>query len=175
MEHMDRQHSSPRSAGPFVTTSGRRLPVRTLSFRDVEGLIEFSDHLARRFDAPRVLGFDRSALELMTESEFDARIVIGIMAGPRSLIRGVGSYERTPSAASADVSFTVDDSLLPDGVFREMVYRVADHAREHQVKELRAAGAGAGAEHEAFEASGFPCTAIGTPGQGMLIDITEPR
>ena len=172
MEQFDRHQPHQHSVGPFVTASGRRLSVRKLSFGDVTGLIEFSDYLARRSSDAEVTGFDRSALESMTEARFNERTVIALSAGPRPLIRAVGAYEHM-AAPSADVRFTVDDSLLADGVFCEMVYRIAEDAREHQITELRAAGSVQEAEHEAFAASGFPVT---TAEDGRLaIDITEPR
>lgn len=174
METTQVRKAGPRSVGPFVTASGRRLPVRTMSYSDLPGLIEFSDYLARRKDAPEVAGFDRAALERMTEEEFRSHTVIAIMAGPRFLIRGVGEYERT-SAGRANVRFTVDDSLLADGAFCEMVYRVADDAREHEVTELRPMGAGERAELAAFEATGFPIVAVGAGSGGFVIDIAEPR
>ena len=172
MEQFDRHHSHQHSVGPFVTASGRRLPVRTLAFNDVPALIEFSDYLARRSSVSEVTGFDRPALEGMTEARFNERTMIGLSAGPRPLLRAVGSYDHT-SGPSTEVRFTVDNSLLTDGVFCEMVYRIAESAREHQITELRAAGSVQPAEREALKASGFPVTT--TEDGHLSVDITDPR
>lgn len=172
MQEIDRHQANRRSDGPFVTATGRRLPVRTLSFSDVPGLVEFSDYLARRSSDSAVAGFDGTALESMTEAQFNERTTIALSAGPRPLIRAVASYTRT-SGPSAEVRFTIDNSLLADSVFREMVYRIADDARDHQVTELWAAEPVTGTERDALEASGFP---INTGGDGRLtVNIAEAR
>jgi len=164
---------NPRSAGPFVTVEGRRLQVHTLAYTDVPRLVEFSDYLARRSDTTGVIGFNRAALEDMTEATFDGQTMIGVLVGPSSLIRGVGSYAHG-HGPRAYAAFTVDEALVPSGAFKDLVYRVADDARDHEVTELELRDVEpAPAEREAFEASGFPLTTL--DGGGIAANITEPR
>lgn len=172
MQEFDRHQANRRADGPFVTASGRRLPVRTLTFNDVPELIEFSDYLARRSSNSAVAGLDGTALESLTEAEFNERTTIALSAGPRPLIRAVASYKHT-TGPSAEVRFTVDDALLATEVFREMVYRIADDARDHQIMELWTAEPAEGAERDALETSGFPVSAAD---DGRLtVNIAEAR
>lgn len=172
MQEFDRHQANRRSDGPFVTASGRRLPVRTLTFNDVPGLIEFSDYLARRSSDSAVAGLDGAALESITEAEFNERTTIALSAGPRPLIRAVASYQRA-TGPSAEVRFTVDNALLADNVFSEMIYRIADDARDHQIIELWTPEPVEGAERDALKASGFPVNAAD---DGRLtVNIAEAR
>lgn len=172
MPTIERTRGNPRSAGPFVTVEGRRLQVHTLAYTDVPRLVEFSDYLARRSDAPGVIGFNRAALEDMTEATFDGQTMIALLVGPSSLIRGVGAYAHGHSPY-AEAAFTVDDALVASGAFEDLVYRIADDARDHDVTELRVRSAEAvPAERDAFEATGFPLSTL--DGGGIAANITEP-
>lgn len=172
MEATTPKQRATRSSGPFVTPSGSRVPVRELSNIDVPALVEFSDYLARESAGPHVVGYDRNALEDLVA--FEPGAMLGIMVGPRLLIRGVASYQRTAEGA-ADVHFTVDDSLLADGLFLELVYRIADSAREHDIRHLHTDEVASDHERAALQASGFPVLATSKTGDGVVLDITEAR
>lgn len=172
MEATTPRQRAARSSGLFVTPSGSRVPVRELSNIDVPALVEFSDYLSRETERPHVVGYDRNALEDLVA--FEPGAMLGIMVGPRLLIRGVASYKRTTKGA-ADVHFTVDDSVLADGLFLELVYRIADSARDHEITQLHTDADASDHERAALQASGFPVLATSKTGDGVVLDITEPR
>lgn len=144
---------SPRSTGPYVTPSGRRLPVRNLTPSDTPGMLEFWDYLARRADAPRLLGLERADVGGVLADPSTS--MLAVMAGPRQLIRAVALC-RPQTAVAADVRFSVDDSVVADGVFPELIYRVADDARERGIRELRLVAPVASDALAALTACGFP-------------------
>lgn len=132
MQVANRSRSDLRSAGPFVTQSGHRLPVRVLSTRDVPSLVEFYDYLSRRSKKLRLVGEEdatRARVEALRDGvDLDSKPIIAIMSGPAALIRGIGQY-RSASVDTAQVQFTIDDSLREYEVEAELLHRVAEHAR----------------------------------------------
>ena len=166
-----------RADGPFVTTNGRRLPIRRLTKTDVPALIEFHDFLSRRSKPLQLLGMADGARESLSAlagtDEFEGSTVLGIMAGPTARVRGLGQY-RTHGTGPSDARFTIDESLDRDGTSREMLFRLADHARAAGVTELNVESGDASPMLEAIEQSGFPYTR--KPGAThCTVTITEPR
>lgn len=177
MESIPVRPEFQRADGPFVTQSGRRLPVRRLTRTDVPALIEFHDFLSRRSKPLQLLGMAddarESLLALAGTDEFEGSTVLAIMAGPTALVRGLGQY-RTQATGPADARFTIDESLDRDGTSREMLFRLADHARAAGVTELNVESTDASPMLEAIERSGFPYTR--KPGAThCTVTITDPR
>jgi hypothetical protein len=175
MQATNPRQAAPRSAGPFVTSSGRRLPVRLLAQPDIPALVEFQDYLARRSQPLQLLGqskVERDRIQALTADVFKTSPVIGIMCGPRALVRGLGQYTPTSETLAA-AQFTIDDSLALDEVERELLYRVADAARGAGIDTLQVVAPPGSRLRAAIAASGFPVKE-GPEADHFAIAISEP-
>ncbi len=177
MESATEQTEFVRADGPFVTQGGRRMPVRQLAESDIPALVEFHDYLSRRSKPLQLLGMAdgarESVLGLAGSGEFESHPVLAIMAGPTALVRGVSQY-RAHKGAPADVRFTIDESLDKDGTSREMLLRLADHARLAGVSEFNVEAAEGSAMLDGIEHSGFPYTRQAGDDH-CLVTISEAR
>lgn len=166
-----------RADGPFVTPNGRRLPVRRLTNADMPALIEFHDFLSRRSKPLQLFGMADGTAESLSRlsgtDEFECSTVLAIMAGPTALVRGPGQY-RTHGTGPADARFTIDESLDRDRTSKEMLLRLADHARAAGVTHLKVEATDGSAMLEGVERSGFPYTRQADDNH-CLVTIVEPR
>jgi hypothetical protein len=177
MESTDVRAPFTRADGPFVTPGGRRLPVRQLAESDIPALLEFHDYLSRRSKPLQLLGMADGSREsvsgLAGSGEFERSPVLAIMAGPTALVRGIGQY-RASEGRAADSRFTIDASLDQDGTSREMLLRLADHARSAGVGELDVEATEDSAMRAGIEGSGFSYTCETGTGH-CLVNIAPAR
>ena len=168
---------APRSAGPFVTAFGTRLPVRVLGNDDVPALLEFSDYVARHGGKLALVGqpaIDREGVQAMSgEMSSAAGPILAIMNGPAALIRGICQYGPA-SSTTAEASFTIDQSLDRYNVTREMLFRLADHARANGYERFELAAGDGSVLLDAVLQSGFPVEKV-TGSDRYLVTIEEPR
>jgi hypothetical protein len=174
---LSQRQAAPRSAGPFVTAFGSRLPVRILSDKDVPALLEFWDYLSRRDRKLALVGqpaLDRRGVEEMSgEMSSAAGPILAIMSGPAALIRGICQYGPA-SNATAEATLTIDESLDRHKVTGEMLFRLADHARAAGYDRFEVAAGDGSVLLDALLESGFPVEKSAGSGR-YLVTITEPR
>ena len=122
--------AAPR-LGPFVTQSGRRLPILTLTASDVPALVEFFDYRARRGLALPLSGNPSGTREGL--AAMDA-------AALRSGVLGVRASQVGPLRGIAEFGTAADGTRMPNVLLDESIETPALQAeladRLHQLDDV---------------------------------------
>lgn len=148
-------------AETFTLRDGRTVEIRPISGDDQLELQAFHRRLSLesrrlRFFAPLPELSDAMADRLTHLDGVNRAAVVARFPGENA-IRGVGRYERN-DADSAEVAFTVEDSVQSQGLGSELLRRVAAEARAHGFRTLTALVLPENHHMlEVFRHSGLPC------------------
>ena len=145
----------------FMPRDGRVVQFRHISGDDQLELQAFHRRLSLesrrlRFFAPLPELSDAMADRLTHLDGINRCAIVAVFPGERA-IRGVGRYERN-DADSAEVAFTVEDSVQSQGLGSELLRRVAAEARAHGFRALTALVLPENHHMlDVFRHSGLPC------------------
>ncbi len=137
----ERKHHNTRGDEPFRLRSGAWVRIRRMRPDDVERLEEFNrrvspETLRLRFFTP-VKAVSRVLLERLASLDFERRAAFVATDPGDESVRAVGRYEGE-DADEAEIAFIVEDSLHGEGIATELLYHLAQHAREQGFSTFRA-------------------------------------